>query len=40
MVWYHGLVNAVGHVGIGLVAFAWARPEAHCPLRGLAARSG
>jgi hypothetical protein len=33
MVRYHGLVNAIGHVGLGLVAFGWGRPEAHCPLR-------
>jgi hypothetical protein len=29
MVRYHGLVNAIGHVGLGLVAFAWGRPESH-----------
>lgn len=33
MIRYHGLVNAIGHVGLGLVAFAWGRPEAHSPLR-------
>ena len=33
MVRYHGLVNAIGHVGLGLVAFAWGRPPAHSPLR-------
>jgi hypothetical protein len=33
MIRYHGLVNAVGHVGLGLVAFGWGRPEAHSPLR-------
>ncbi|WP_269543070.1 YndJ family transporter [Cerasicoccus fimbriatus] len=27
MVRYHGTVNAVGHVGLGLVAFAWGRPR-------------
>lgn len=26
---YHGIVNAVGHVGLGLGAFAWGRPESH-----------
>lgn len=26
MVQYHGIVNAVGHVGLGLIAFAWGRP--------------
>lgn len=30
---YHGLVNAIGHVGVGLCAFAWGRPPAHAPLR-------
>ncbi len=33
MIRYHGLVNAIGHVGLGLVAFGWGRPEAHSPLR-------
>lgn len=33
MVHYHGLVNAIGHVGLGLVAFAWGRPQAHSPIR-------
>jgi hypothetical protein len=36
MVRYHGLVNAVGHVGVGLVAFAWGRPRTHSPLRSVA----
>jgi hypothetical protein len=36
---YHGLVNAIGHVGIGLAAFAWGRPQAHSPLRIVAYRS-
>ena len=27
MVKYHGIVNAVGHVGLGLLAFIWARPQ-------------
>lgn len=26
MVRYHGIVNAVGHVGLGLLAFTWGRP--------------
>lgn len=26
MIRYHGIVNAVGHVGLGLVAFGWGRP--------------
>ncbi|MEO1855999.1 MAG: YndJ family transporter [Rubritalea sp.] len=29
MVRYHGIVNAVGHVGLGFVAFAWGRPQSH-----------
>jgi len=29
MVRYHGLMNAIGHVGLALVAFAWGRPQAH-----------
>ena len=32
MVRYHGLVNAVGHVGLGLAACAWGRPPAHALL--------
>ena len=32
MVRYHGLVNAVGHVGLGLAACAWGRPAAHADL--------
>jgi hypothetical protein len=36
MVRYHGIVNAVGHVGVGLVAFAWGRPDAHSALRTVA----
>ncbi len=39
MVRYHGLVNAVGHVGFGLAAFAWGRPQAHSPIRRVAPRS-
>src|SRR5690606_18827109 len=33
MVRYPGLVNAVGHVGFGMVAFAWGRPRAQSPIR-------
>jgi hypothetical protein len=33
MVRYHGLVNAIGHVGLAWVALGWARPEARSPLR-------
>ena len=29
MIRYHGIVNAVGHVGLGLAAFAWGRPLSH-----------
>ena len=29
MVRYHGLVNAIGHVGLGLAAFALGRPQSH-----------
>jgi len=29
MVRYHGLVNAIGHVGLGLVALLWGRPPSH-----------
>lgn len=29
MVRYHGLMNAFGHVGLGLIAFAWGRPRSH-----------
>lgn len=29
MVHYHGIVNAIGHVGLGFVAFAWGRPQSH-----------
>ena len=33
MVRYHGLVNAIGHVGLALAAFAWGRPQPHAPIR-------
>jgi hypothetical protein len=33
MVRYHGLVNAIGHVGLAFVALGWGRPRAHSPLR-------
>jgi hypothetical protein len=39
MVRYHGLVNAIGHVGLGMAAFAWGRPQAHSPIRTVAHRS-
>jgi hypothetical protein len=39
MVRYHGLVNAVGHVGLAMAAFAWGRPQAHSPIRTVAKRS-
>ena len=39
MVRYHGLVNAVGHVGLGLVAFWWGRPPAHANLASSSAPS-
>jgi len=29
MVRYHGLLNAIGHVGLGLAAFAWGHPPSH-----------
>lgn len=29
MVRYHGLVNAIGHVGLGLASFLWGRPPSH-----------
>ena len=34
MVRYHGIVNAVGHVGLGFFAFAWGRPMSHSAIRG------
>ena len=33
MALYHGLGNAIGHVGLGLVAFAWGRPPSHSTVR-------
>jgi len=33
MIRYHGLVNAIGHVGLGLAAFAWGRPPSHSAMR-------
>lgn len=39
MVRYHGLVNAIGHVGLGLAAFAWGQPRPHSPLRMLAGQA-
>lgn len=38
MIRYHGLVNAIGHAGFGLAAFAWGRPSARSPLRTAARR--
>jgi hypothetical protein len=29
MIRYHGLVNAIGHVGLGLAALLWGRPPSH-----------
>jgi hypothetical protein len=39
MVRYHGLANAIGHVALGLAAFAWGRPPAHSPIRAVVRRS-
>ena len=33
MVRYHGLVNAIGHVGLGLAALVWGRPHSHSTIR-------
>lgn len=33
MVRYHGIVNAIGHVGFGLFAFAWGRVPSHSAVR-------
>jgi hypothetical protein len=30
--YYHGVINAAGHVGLGFVAFLWGRPPAHAPI--------
>lgn len=30
---YHGLGNAIGHVGLGLAAYAWGQPQSHSPIR-------
>jgi len=38
MALYHGLVNAAGHVGLGLTAFAWGRPQSHSPTRTIGER--
>jgi len=38
MIRYHGLVNAVGHLGLGLIAFGWGSPEAHSSPRPSARR--
>ncbi|MEM7384531.1 MAG: YndJ family transporter [Verrucomicrobiota bacterium] len=29
MIRFHGLINAVGHVGLGLAALVWGRPPSH-----------
>lgn len=29
MVRYHGVINAIGHIGLGFAAFAWGRPPSH-----------
>lgn len=29
MVRYHGIINAIGHVGLGFGAFLWGRPQSH-----------
>jgi hypothetical protein len=34
MIRYHGLANAIGHVGLGLAAFAWGRPASQASLPG------
>jgi hypothetical protein len=33
MVWFHGIANAVGHIGLGFIGFGWGRPASHSPLR-------
>lgn len=33
MIRYHGLANAIGHVGLGLIALAWGRPRSHSTIR-------
>ncbi len=33
MVRYHGIVNAIGHVVLGLAAFVWGRPPSHSTLQ-------
>ena len=33
MIQYHGILNAIGHVGLGLFAFAWGRPQSHSTIR-------
>lgn len=36
MVRYHGIVNALGHVGLGFAAFAWGRPPSHSVIHAVA----
>jgi hypothetical protein len=38
MVCYHGLVNAIAHVGLGLAAFAWGRSPSHSQIQNIALR--
>ena len=33
MVRYHGIINAIGHVGIGLSGFLWGRPPSHSAIK-------
>jgi len=33
MIRYHGLVNAIGHVGLGLTALLWGRPPSHAAMK-------
>lgn len=39
MVRYHGLANAIGHVGLGLAGFVWGRPQAHSLIRKVTRRA-
>ena len=38
MIWYHGLVNAFAHVGLGFAAFVWGRPPSHSQIQNMALR--
>ena len=33
MVRYHGIINAIGHVGLGLAGFLWGRPPSHSEIK-------